>query len=288
MKPKVRKYLKLLIILLLFTFYVYSNVYAQKALGTKNDIIQTRELDEFNSLIFDGDMNIHIFQGDINNVVIVGDRDLVNKIQTNVSDKILKIYSYEVKKMDDFLINISVKDLKAIDITGDVNITVETPANFDELEIYLSNEWSTLNLDITGEKLNCNISGIGVVEITSSVEYMNVSVTENIAAKLHVNSMTVRSKVDWMAEASFEGKTDLLDLYVSNLGYVNAFNLNSNTCYVNTEENSDVSVSCSKKLSVTGNGKSYIYYQGEPEDKYVNLSGSAKIKKKSGLFAVLR
>ncbi len=147
-------------------------------------VSERRELGEFNCIAMRGVGKMFINQGKEQSVVIEGDKIGVSRISTNVSDGklVIDIGRDWVEKIsagfdfisNDIRINITLKDLKELEVTGAADIEVgEIKTNVLELKLIGASNLKVTELKADG--LKTEIPGAGKVQVEGKVKDQSVT-----------------------------------------------------------------------------------------------------------------
>lgn len=225
------KKLTLLFTALLFVF----SVQAQKK--------ETRKVDAFDyvSLGISGDLVIT--QGNSNSLVLEGDADDLENIETYVKDGKLKIRtesnSWFGNDMDKVKIYVTVVNFRGASVSGSG---------------YLTN-----SNNLKGEDLSLSVSGSGKIE-------------------LYVESKTLDTHISGSGRIILDGKTDGMELHISGSGGINAIDLEANRIEAHISGSGSAKVNVKEEIDAHISGSGSIRYQGNPAKIREKVSGSGSVK----------
>lgn len=147
-------------------------------------VSERRELGEFNRIAMRGVGKMFINQGKEQSVVIEGDKIGVSRISTNVSDGklVIDIGRDWVEKIsagfdfisNDIRINITLKELKELEITGAADIEVGE-IKTDALELKLTGASNLKVLELKADSLKTEMPGAGKVQVEGKVKDQSVT-----------------------------------------------------------------------------------------------------------------
>ena len=160
-----------------------------ESLGTV--VSEERELADFSAISLSGVANINLTQGSPQQVTVVTHEELIDAIETTVSNDQLAIEMEfcSNEDIDQLDINITIPDISALSISGIGNITSTNDINVDDLDLVITGvggmdlQGAVDNLDIVSQGVgsisafdlvsnNCDItlSGTGNVEVTVNTQ----------------------------------------------------------------------------------------------------------------------
>ena len=145
-----------LAIIIIIIFFIKNNLTKNNIQGSGNIISESRELNNFTSIILLGSIDVNIKTSESNNCVVVADDNLIPYIKTEVVDNKLNIslnesYSSEEK----LVVNINTPNYDEVSLTGSGNINI---------------------LDFKNNNLSLNISGSGNITGNGEVETLVVKI----------------------------------------------------------------------------------------------------------------
>jgi hypothetical protein len=209
--------------------------------GSGNIIVQTREVESFDSITIEYPAQVFITQGETESVKVEADDDFLAGLQTRVRGNTLEI-SYRVQDgkrinpTEPLQITIVVRELKEVDFETAGELTLDG-IKTDSLDIAVSGAGNLKLNDLTAKDLSVNLSGAG--------------------------SMTA------------SGTTDKLDVVISGFGDFKGDDLHGKTASVNISGAGSASVWVDDQLDAQISGAGSINYYGSPEvDKQISGVGS--------------
>ena len=223
--------LTLLLIAILFVF----SAEAQKK--------ETRKVGLFDYVSLGISADLIITQGSSNSLVLEGDADDLEKVETYVKDGKLKIRtesnSWFGNNMDDIKIYVSLVEFKGASVSG-------------------SGHLSNSN-NLKGDDVSLSVSGSGKIQ-------------------LFVESNTMDTHISGSGRINLEGKTNMMDLHISGSGGVNAVELEANRIEAHISGSGSAKVNVKDEIDAHISGSGSIRYQGNPSKIREKVSGSGSVK----------
>lgn len=205
------------------------------------------ETQDYNLSNFDGlsmgiEGNVIITTGPEQKVVVEGQREILDHLNTSVSSGIWNI------SLDKCFRNYS-----------DLNIYITVPTL---TYVGLSSTGSILsNSTITANSFKASLSGSGTIDLTLDVNYLDTNLSGSGSLNL-------------------SGTTNAHDISLSGSGNVNTYNLISTDTSVRTSGSGNSYVTVSNQLDVSISGSGNVIYDGNPEIT-TSISGSGHVKKRN-------
>lgn len=145
--------------------------------GSGNTISEFRTVDAFTKISSNGTFILNITQGSTQSLEIIADDNIIDKVNTEVSNDKLEIYLEDGNYKNTYLeANITVPELKGIKNEGTGDVTVFELQNTGTMEI---ENIGTGNIAIAGHTDNFNIQNIGSGTINGA-EFMAANVALRI------------------------------------------------------------------------------------------------------------
>ena len=204
---------------------------------------QDRKVNNFHEIEISGAFNVTLTQGSVEKLVVEADDDILPKIITEVKSGTLIIKfrnNTTINNSGKMNIELTFINLDGIDISGAVKLSGTHPLKFTHLEIEGSGA-SKINLNFTANKLDCDVSGASDIMLSGNVP-------------------------EFYAELS--GASNL-----------NAEELKTRFCSLESSGASKARVNVSEKLSVEGSGATNVSYTGNPASIDSDMSGASKLHK---------
>ena len=145
-----------LAVIIIIIFIIKNNLTKNNIQGSGNIISESRELNNFTSIILLGSLDVNIKTSESNNCVVVADDNLIPYIKTEVVNNKLNISLNESYSSEEKLV-----------------VNINTP-NYDEVS--LSGSGNINILDFKNNNLSLNISGSGNITGNGEVETLVVKI----------------------------------------------------------------------------------------------------------------
>lgn len=236
-------YMKTLFYLLVIAVVVSSCTPCVK--GTGENITIERTIENFTELEIDGAFKVTIEQDrnlDKPQIILIGQQNIIDKINTNVKGGKLNIeFSERCYQVDEVIeIHIKIIDIKSIEADGASNIKALSLIKSDNLD-----------LDVDG--------------------------AANIEMELRTKDLKINA--DGAASFKLSGKADEMNIKIDGAGSVKAFDLLTNAVDVKVDGAGVCEVNVRDELDVKITGIGEVKYKGSPKDFNQSINGAGKVTK---------
>jgi len=204
---------------------------------------ETRDLSGFTGVNFGVAGTVIIEQGSTFSVILEGDRDDLEEIQTVIRGSSLNIRHDNgiwSRNTDKITVYITMPEIEGLSVSGSGKIIAEAEVKTDDLEMNVSGSGDIVLENLKAESVECGISGSGTIKLAGSTQDAELSISGSGRLKGH------------------EFRTGTMDVSISGSG----------SCYAMVEDELEASVS----------GSGDVYYLGDPRID-ARISGSGKVRK---------
>ncbi len=206
---------------------------------------ETRDVGDFDEVVMRLSGKVYIKQGDKNEVILEGDENVLERVETDVRGGRLNIgeegksrWSWR-RSRTKLNVYITVKELNGAFVSGAGDIIGQTVFKSDDFRVSVSGS-GDIELELDAKDVDSRISGAGNIELSGSAQYAKLSIS---------------GSGKYLAE---EMKVDDYEISISGSGRGS----------INAQENLDVRIS----------GSGSVYYRGRPS---VNsrVAGSGRVRR---------
>ena len=237
-----RSITKFLMAVLLLSGAAYSLAPA-KAFAQKTE---DRHLSGFNALEVGGPFDVRLTQGNTESVKVEAPEELMDRITTEVSGGVLKVYDKshnpfhwgDVFRHKKILVYVTVKDINSIVVSGSGDVKFRDGIHADKMRLRVSGSGDA-DGELEVKSLEASISGSGDLKLSG-----------------HAETSAVR---------------------VSGSGDYSAHSLITNDTDVHVSGSGDAKVYASNKIDASVSGSGDVSYMGHPKSVFKSKSGSGDI-----------
>jgi hypothetical protein len=206
--------------------------------GTGPITTKSYDVDGFTGIGLEISATVYVTQGPEYSVEAEGYRNLVDELDLDVRNGVLRIDFFGcVRNVDDFRIYITMPEIESLAVAGSGDIYSENV--------------------ITSEELELDIAGSGDMDIAAETNRLEV----NIAGS---------------GDMLLEGITEVLQIRVASSGNVQAFRMDAQDVEVDIAGSGDVDVVAQNSLKVRIAGSGDVRYRGNPSLD-VDIAGSGRV-----------
>ena len=177
---------------------------------TGDNIIQNRDVSNFEGVCVSGTIHAYITQGNEESLKIEASSDIINKIETKVSGKVLYIsMKGQINTYQSPIAQITLKNLQLIEASGTTNVEGRSSLQVNGLVIKSSGT-SNINLDFNSKSVTASLSGASSVKLSGKTQSMKfqLSGTSNLKAA-NLEGQTADIQLSGVANAVINAKKEL-------------------------------------------------------------------------------
>ena len=224
---------------------------------------QNRQVSGFTSISSAGSFNVYVKIDGTESLKITGDEDVINDIETIVSDGKLKIGSknknswklFNNKKID---IYITAKNLSGLSNSGSGNMKLDG--------------------NLTGNaEIRSSGSGNVTAAVNSSALQIAVSGSGSITSSVTANQLG--AAVSGSGALNLAGTVKNADIKVSGSGHIRANDLKTEAVDASISGSGNIHILANKSINARVSGSGRLVYTGNPTNVNSNTSGSGRVVK---------
>jgi len=248
---------------------------------------ETRDVDTFTKIAFRVPGKLYLKQGSEQKVELQGSKDMLEKIETTVSNGRLSVGRenenwnlWNWDNDDKIVVYITMKNLEGISVSGSGDLIGESTFKTNGLDLSVSGSGSLeLNADVSGG-LTANVSGSGRIEFKGTCSDLESKVSGSGKVSLDLTSANkVVVGVSGSGKVIANGTAKEIKTNISGSGEVLAADLQVDMCEVRISGSGDVEVNVKRELDATITGSGSVSYKGNPSHVNSHASGSGKVRK---------
>ncbi len=275
--------MKKIIALVIVSFFTVM-VFAQKKPKIKGNKsvkeVQKEITEDFNTIEIDDALKVKITQAEKNEFFLRTDENLIDIIQFNVKNDVLKIYTTNKiisnKKLE---IDLNIKELKHIILKNDASLFGNEKIVSDKIYVNSYNS-SNFELDISAEDVIVTLHRDAGGKIKIRSKNTTIVMNDNTDLKANVSANKIVATLNKSAQLSLNGNSDYASFNLKDSSELDAKKIKVSSVDLYTSNTSDVYVFASKNLELYAQGKSNIYVYGSPKMEIKGLTDKSKIIKK--------
>lgn len=263
---------------LLAFFLVSSTAWAQ----TK----ETRNVDTFTKISFRVPGKLYLRQGSPQKVELEGKKDILSRIETEVSGGKLiigteeKWFNWNWHNDDEIIAYVTVQNIDAISVSGSGDLIAQTKLTGDNFDLKVSGSGSVqAEIELTGD-MDADVSGSGGIDLKG--KFRNYESSVSGSGKIELTA-TISDRAEFGISGSGKiiagGRAQNVKTSISGSGSLRAANLEADKCEVRISGSGDVQINVKNELDANISGSGSVSYKGNPNHVNSNASGSGHINK---------
>ncbi len=253
----------------------------EKIKGDRNVTIKQTYIDDFETIIVDGDISIEIVYNSKPSVNIEADDNLHDVIQFNVVDGVLTfVETMRITSKKKLSITVNFGDaLKHIETKGDGEIRSLTTMELNDATLTTSDN-SRAYLNIRAKNFLYKSSGKSKTRLNLTADSIKVELSDNSKLDALVTSKVADFDLYLRSDAVIEGSANSSIIRLDNSTNFNSPKFNVNTSEVSLEDSSDLTIGVNESISIAASGNSEVYLFGSPAITITKFEDTAKLQKK--------
>lgn len=269
---------------ILFALVITSVSFAQKKekiKGSKIVTVTQKEVEPFENLEIDDNLEIFIIKGDKQSIEIEADDNLHEVLKHEMVGNSLHLSSTkEVTGAKKFSVRVTYTDNLKL-------ITVKSEAQLNSLADLQGENITVKNYDYSKSYLNVKATHFTLImndkskaELNAKSESVTVELSKNAEIKALVATQNLKLDMYQKTTANVEGDAAMAKIRLDNNSNLAGKKLIATDMELIAESYSNVSVNATKTISITATGKSEIQLLGAPKINMINFADNATLYKK--------
>ncbi|MBC2845768.1 DUF2807 domain-containing protein [Winogradskyella flava] len=253
----------------------------EKIKGDRNVTIKQTFIDDFESLVVNGDFSVEIVYNSKPSVEVEADDNLHDVIQFDVVDGILTfVETMRITSKKKLTITVNYGDsLKNIEIKGDGEVRSLTSMELGDVTLTTSDN-SRAYLNINAVNFTYKSSGKSKTRLNLTADSTKIELSDNSKLDALINSKITNFDLYLRSDAVIEGNADSSVLRLDNSTNFNSPKFDVKRVDAALEDNSDLTIAASESITIAASGDSEIYLYGSPAITITKFDDTAKLQKK--------
>lgn len=272
---------KILLILVVIMVSVPTLTAQEKIKGDRNVTIKQTYIDDFDTIVVDGDFSIEIVYNSKPSVEIEADDNLHDVIQFDVVDGILSfVETTRITSKKKLNIKVNYGDaLQNIEARGDGEIRSLTSMELNDATLVTSDN-SRAYLNIKARNFEYKSSGKSKTRLNLTADSTKIELSDNSKLDALINSKSADFDLYQRSDLSIEGSANNSMIRLINSSNFNGSKFDVKTTDVSLEDNSDLTISVTESIIITSSGNSETYLYGSPAITITKFEDTSKLQKK--------
>lgn len=272
---------KIVLILLMVMVTIPTLVAQQKIKGDRNVTIKQTYVDDFHTLVVNGDFSIEIVYNSKPSVNIETDDNLHDVIEFNVVDGILTIVeTMRITSKKKLSITVNYGDaLQNMEVRGDGEIRSLTSMELSDATLITADN-SRAYLNIRAKSFDYKSSGKSKTRLNLTADSTKVELSDNSKLDALINSNVANFDMYLRSDAVIEGSASSAILRLDNSTNFNSPKFDVKSVDATLEDNSDLTIASTESITIAASGNSEVYLYGSPSITITKFEDTAKLQKK--------
>ncbi|MFP4846435.1 GIN domain-containing protein [Winogradskyella sp. PE311] len=272
---------KILLVLVLMIFVAPTVIAQEKIKGDRNVTIKQTYIDDFETIVVNGDFSIEIVYNSKPSVQIEADDNLHEVIQFDVVDGVLSfIETTRITSKKKLAITVNYGDaLQNIETMGDGEIRSLTSMELGNATLSTSGN-SRVYLNIRAKNFIYKSSGKSKTRLNLTADSTKIELSDNSKLDALINSKVADFDLYLRSDAVIEGSASSSIIRLDNSTNFNGPKFDVKTVDVTLEDNSDLTIAANESITIEASGDSEIYLFGNPKIVISKFEDTAKLQKK--------
>lgn len=253
----------------------------EKIKGDRNVTIKQTYIDDFHSIVVDGDFSIEIVYNSKPSVNVEADDNLHEVIQFNVVDGVLTfVETLRITSKKKLNITVNYGDgLHTIETRGDGEIRSLTSMELGDVTLITADN-SRAYLNINAKTINYKASGKSKTRLNLTADTTKIELSDNSKLDALINSKIADFDLYQRSDAVIEGTVGNSTIRLDNSTNFNGSKFDVKTVDVSLEDSSDLTIAATESITIAAAGNSEIYLFGSPAITITKFEDTAKLQKK--------
>lgn len=253
-----------------------------KIKGDRNVTIRQTYIDDFETIIVDGDFSIEVVYNSKPSVEIEADDNLHDVIQFEVVDGVLKfVETTRIGSKKKLSIKVNYGNaLKKIEARGDGEIRSLTSMELDNVTLITSDN-SRAYLNIKANTFDYKSSGKSKTRLNLTADTTSIELSDSSKLDALINSTSANFDLYQRADLAIEGSANTSIIRLVNSSNFNGSKFDVKTTDVSLEDSSDLTISVNESISIASSGDSELYLFGSPVITITKFEDTSKLQKKN-------
>jgi hypothetical protein len=272
------------ITLLILAFFAITTGYGQKKeklKGSKIVTIEQKQVEAFDGIEVQDDLEISLIKGEKNGVELEADDNLQNSLSLSMNGSVLVISAaQEVSGFKKYNIRVTYTDsFKSVRAKGKAKINALEEIRLEEITFHTFDD-SKLYLNLGAKSFTIIGNDKSRVEINAKAESGRIELSKNAEIKALISSVALTCDLYQKATANIEGDIIDMKLRLDNNSNFTGKKLNSKNMQLVAEGYANCSVLAETAISIEASGNTEIQLFGEAKPEIKKFADSAILYKK--------
>lgn len=246
---------------------------------------ETRNVGSFDKLSFGVPGKLLLKQGNTTQVVLEGDPEVLDKVETEISGSQLIIrakdqwfkWNWGSQKITAY---VTMKDIRELGVGGSGDLIGEGKFTTNSVALKVGGSGSmTVEVEANGN-MEALVSGSGNMNVKGKSKGLKSDVSGSGKIRLDVVANgDAAFAISGSGKIEARGSAENVKTSISGSGKLSGSEFNAKTCNVRISGSGDVEIGVKEELDATISGSGSVAYRGNPNKVNSHSSGSGKVRK---------
>lgn len=253
----------------------------EKIKGSKIVTVTQKEVEPFENLEIEDNLEIFIIKGDKQSIEIEADDNLHDVLKYEMIGNSLRLSSTkEVTGAKKFSVRVTyTNSLKLITVKQEAQLNSLADLQLDEITVK-NYDYSKSYLNVKSTHFTLLMNDKSKAELNIKSESATLELSKNAELKVLVATQNLKLDLYQKTTATVEGDAAMAKIRLDNNTNLTAKKLTAAEMELTAEAYSNANVNVTNKISITATGKSEIQLYGAPKINMINFADNASLYKK--------
>lgn len=253
----------------------------EKIKGSKIVTITQKEVEPFESLEVEDNMEVFIIKGPKQSIEIEADDNLHDVLKYEIVGNTLRLTSSkEVTGAKKFSVRVTYTDnLKLITLKHEAQLNSLADLQLEQITVK-NYDYSKSYLNVKSTHFTLLMNDKSIAELNVKSESATLELSKNAELKALVNTQNLKLDLYQKTTATVEGEAAKAKIRLDNNATLSAKKLAVNDMELTAESYTNANVNANKTITISATGKSEIQLFGTPKVNMINFADNASLYKK--------
>lgn len=253
-----------------------------KIKGDRNVTIKQTYIDDFKTIIINGDFSVEVVYNSKPSVEIEADDNLHDVIKFDVIDGVLTFdEALRITSKKKLNIKVNYGDaLENMEVKGDGEIRSLTSMELKNV-LLITSDNARAYLNINAKSFEYKSSGKSKTRLNLKADSTKIELSDNTKLDALITTKTAVFDLYQRSDLSIEGSSNYAEIRLINSSNFNGGQFDVKKVNASLEDSSDLTISALESISLASSGDSETYLYGTPVITINKFEDTSKLQKKS-------
>lgn len=253
----------------------------EKLKGSKIVTVTQKDVEKFESLEFEDNLEVFLVKGDKQGLEIEADDNLHESVKAEMYGSTLRVYTdKDITNAKKLSVRVTyTNDLKMISAKNETKLNALADLQLDNITIK-NFDYSKSYLNVKSSSFTILLNDKSKAELNVKAEFAAFELSKNAELKALIAAAETKIDLYQKSTATLEGDSGISKIRLDNNAVLNAKKFTVTDMELISEAYTSCNVSAAKTISIFATGKSEIQLFGAPKVDMKNFADNATIYKK--------